>query len=94
MIRLIAPVTGTWILAAEMAAASWVAGWSTTVKCYAPLHPPPYTRLFDSPRFSHLWQIGQQLSDRVSFDLSNHYNRVPPCPVEWYISKRNAQALI
>ena len=41
MVRLITPVTGMWILAAEMAAAGWVAGWSTTVKRYAPLHPPP-----------------------------------------------------
>ena len=41
MVRRIAPVTGTWILAAEMAAASQVAGWSTNIKWYAPLHQSP-----------------------------------------------------
>ena len=95
MVRLVAPVTGTWILAAEMAAASWVAEWSTTVKWYASLHPPRRnTRLYDSPRFLHLWQMGQPLSDRVGSDLSNHYNQLLPCPVGWDISKRSAQGLI
>ena len=45
-----------------------------------------------SPRFLHPapWQMGQQLLDSVSFDLSNHYNQLLPCPVGWDISKRNA----
>ena len=38
--------------------------------------------------------MGQPLLDRVSFDLSNHYNQLLPCPVGWDISKRNAQVLI
>ena len=38
--------------------------------------------------------MGQSLSDRVSFDLSNHYIQLLPCPVGWDISKRNAQVLI
>ena len=38
--------------------------------------------------------MGQQLSNRVSFDLSNHYNQLVPGPVGWGISKRNAQVLI
>ena len=48
------------------------------------------TLLCDSPRFLHPWQIGQPLLDRVNFDLSNHYNQLLLCPVEWDISKRNA----
>ena len=104
MVRLIRPVTGTWILAAEMAAASLVAGRSKTVKWNAPVHPPlclefrihprRNTELYDSPRLSHPWQMGQPLSDRVSFDLSNHYNQLLPCPVGRDIPKRNAQVLI
>ena len=38
--------------------------------------------------------MGQQFSDRVSFDLSNYYNQLLPCPVGWDISKSNAQVLI
>ena len=40
--------------------------------------------------------MGQPLSARLSFDLSNHYNQLLPCygPVGWDISKCNAQVLI
>ena len=49
-----------------------------------------------SPRFLHPapWQMGQQLLDSVSFDLSNHYNQLLLFPVGWDISKSNAQGLI
>ena len=56
--------------------------------------PRRNTRLYDSPRFLHPWQMGQPLSDRVSFDLSNQYNQLLHCPVGWGFSKRNAQVLI
>ena len=48
----------------------------------------------NSPQFLHPWQMGQPLSDRVSFELSNHHNQLLLCPVEWDISKCNAQVLI
>ena len=51
-------------------------------------------QLYDSPRLLHPWQMGQALSDRVSSDLSNHYNQLLPSPPGWDISKRNAQVLI
>ena len=56
--------------------------------------PRRNTRLYGSPRFLYPWQMGQLLSDRVSFDLSNHYNQLLPCPVGRDIPKRNAQVLI
>ena len=38
--------------------------------------------------------VSLDLSDRVSLDLSNHYNQLLPCQVGWDISNHNAQVLI
>ena len=44
------------------------------------IHPRPNTRLYDSPRFFHPWQMGQPLSDSVSFDLRT--TTISCCPVQ------------
>ena len=58
------------------------------------ISPRRNTLLYDFSRLVHPWQMSQPLSDRVSFDLSNHYNQLLPCPARWDISIRNGQVLI
>ena len=74
---------------------------SATIELHAPGHPPPSQHSNvclpsiqdDDPYIGlHPCQMGQQLSDSVSFGVSNHYNpfKLLPCPAGWVISKRNA----
>ena len=51
-------------------------------------------QMYDTPRLLHPWQFGPLLPDRFSFDLSNHYNQLPPCPDGLDISKHNELVLI
>jgi len=58
------------------------------------VRPRRNIRIYESPRLLPPWQVDPPLPDLVSFDLSNHYNRVLPCPDGWEVSKRNARILI